>query len=273
LEPDVPGWTRSKLVEDLRELRVQPGEAVLVHASMRAIGKVEGGADGLLEALCEAVGPDGTICTPAFNSANRIKPGSASTNAQAFVDGVDERNAGVLAARLAGRPDSLRSLHPTLSFAALGRQAEFLTTAAPFHYPLGSGSPLARLHQLNARVLLIGVGHEANSTLHLAETWADAPYARRRATVVMPDGAARDMEGSPECSAGFARVEPVLRQARIVRSGAVGYAPAQSMLLRHVVSMAVEMLQGNPEFLLCDRPSCEACTAARRFTAAPSPID
>lgn len=240
-------WKRERLVSDLQAMRVREGDSLIVHASLRAIGRMEEGADTFLDALLEAVGAQGTVLIPAF----RLER---------------DRESDFPAPCLLQREGAVSSRHPLLPFAALGANAAFLTAGAPFHYPLGTNSPLARLHQLNGGALLIGVGYAAHAALHLAENWADAPYARRRRLVRVEEDAWQEMEGSPECSAGFGKIEPVLRQARLLREGYVGNAPAQYMRLQQAVSMAREMLCGNPESLLCDAPDCEPCTQARRFT-------
>jgi aminoglycoside 3-N-acetyltransferase len=258
-------WTPERIVEDLRELRVAAGDTVLVHASMRAIGSVDGGPDGVIDALVEAVGSDGTVVVPAFNRLNRVP--EAGESVAKFLEGVCREQVGIVSERLADRPDAIVSPHPTHAFAAIGPNAAYLTASAPLNYPLGANSPLERLHQLDARILLLGVDHRSNASLYLAEHWADAPYARRHATIVASDGGVVEMEGSPECSEGFARIEPLLRQARIAKTGYVGNAPSQSMRIRHVVSMAMEMLRGDAESLLCANPDCTACANARRFTA------
>jgi len=245
---------------------------------MRAVGPVDGGADTVIDALLEVIGPDGTILVPAFNERNILSDSwndslvrsvsrASNSDIATFIEGPSREQVGVFAACLASRETASLSSHPSFSFAAIGKNARFLVDGATFHYPLGSNSPLARLHQINGGILLIGVDHTSNSALHLAENWIDAPYARRKAIVRTVDDSTEEMEGSPECSLGFAKIEPILRQARILRSGYVGNAPTQRMSIQHVVSMAIEMMRGNPESLLCDDPACAACTLARKFTS------
>jgi aminoglycoside N3'-acetyltransferase len=236
------------------------------------VGPVEGGAETILEALLELVGPDGTVMAPVFCPANRLDDILAYDSSLPRPDTpfdpatADPAAVGILAATIAGHPNARRSEHPSLAFAAIGNNAEFLTRNAPFQFPLGTGGPLAKLHQLNGKVLLLGVGHEVNSSIHLAEVWADAPYARRKALVRTGEEKWEEMEGSPECSAGFARIESILRQARILKSGYVGNAASQSMRSQFLVSMVREMLVAQPDFLLCDNPSCPHCSHARKLT-------
>jgi aminoglycoside 3-N-acetyltransferase len=264
-------WTKQRITDDLFDLGITAGDTLLVHASMRAVGPVEGGADTVIETLLDLVGPDGTLMAPFFNPANRLRADSDPVNfagpEEPFrEDTADVSTVGILAQRLGSRTGARRGAHPSLSFAAVGHNAAFLTENAPFHYPFGTNGPLARLHQLNGRILLLGVGHTVNSSIHLAEVWADAPYARRKCAVRTGEETWVEMEGSPECSAGFARIEPILRQARIVKSGYVGNASSQVMRAQFVVSMAMEMLRGRPDCLLCENPACEHCALARKMT-------
>ena len=87
--------------------------------------------------------------------------------------------------------------------------------------------------------MLIGVGHEASSAPHLAEVWAGVPQIHRGARVKSGPDQWTTMEGASGCTVGFARMEPILRQARILHYGKVGGAKAQLMRLDAAVSMAV----------------------------------
>jgi aminoglycoside 3-N-acetyltransferase len=226
----------------------------------------------VIEALLTTVGPDGTVMAPAFNLANSQSALEPQVLVEAELapfdpEGITSTRVGAHAERIVRHPSARRSSHPALSFVAIGRNAQWLTSESPFDYPLGENSPIARLYSLNGGILLLGVGHAANVSIHLAEAWADAPYARRAGMVRIGETEWRSMAGNPECSAGFAKIEPILRQARILTSGYVGNAPSQYMRIRHVVSMAISMLRGDLESLLCGDPSCAACALARRFTA------
>lgn len=277
-------WTEAQLVEDLKELGLPEGATVLVHASMRAIGPIEGGAETLIRAFRQVLGTNGTLLVPTFTLDQsdpaqwRYPPSTPEEleRLRAAIPVFDPETTpadigviGVFPELVRRQPDALRSAHPLVSFAALGASAAFLTQNAPFHYPLGSESPLARLHQLDGWILLIGAGHKVNSSLHLAEVWAEAPYIHRSSQIHTAPGQFTTMWGSPECSEGFAKIEPLLRQGRLLRQGYIGNAPSQLMRQRQVVSMAVAMLRGDRSALLCDDPACPWCIVARKFTADP----
>ena len=260
---------------------------MLAHTSLRAIGAIENGAEGLVQAFRTALGPEGTLIVPTFTGALRDpaekdappETQEALENARAATPVFDPlstpsevRTMGVFTEQVRRQSDALRSAHPTLSFAAIGAEAGFFTQNTPFHYPLGSESPPARLHQRNGWVLLLGAGHEADVSLHLAEVWAGVPYIHRNARVKTGVQEWSVMQGSPECSRGFPGIEPLLRQARLLRRGYVGNAPSQLIRQRELISMAVAMLQGSGDSLLCDDPECRWCTLARKYTAETRPL-
>ena len=275
-------WTQQKIRMDLREVGVRTGMHVIVHTSLRAIGEIEGGAETLMAAFREVLGNEGTLLVPtftfsAFDPAERESPPeslqevekerAAAPVFEPLTTPAETDTVGVFPEIVRKQPDALRSHHPTHSFSAVGALAEVLTSGVPMNYPLGSGSPVARLHQYYGYVLLLGVTHEANTALHLAEVWADAPYIHRAAQIKTGPDKWTKMMGSPGCSEGFNRIEPVLHQARILKRGTVGNAPAQLMRVQDVVSMAVSMLKGAGNSLLCSDQTCQRCKQARKYTA------
>lgn len=275
-------WTRKELAAHLREIGITPGMAVLAHTSLRAVGPMEDGAATLLAAFRDTLGPEGTLLVPTFTDfvidpAEWRKPPQTPEELERLRaeaplfdrerTPADVRWMGVFPEFVRRQPDALRSDHPALSFAAIGKDADFLTRQAPFHFPLGSESPLARLHQCDGSVLLIGVGHDVNSSLHLAEVWAEAPYIQRSTNVKTGPDHWTTLRGSPECSDGFPKIEPMLRQARLLQRGQIGNAPSQRMRQRELVSMAIALLKGDSAGLLCNDLACPWCRLARKFTA------
>ncbi|MDD4904475.1 MAG: AAC(3) family N-acetyltransferase, partial [Candidatus Bipolaricaulis sp.] len=60
-------------------------------------------------------------------------------------------------------------------FAACGPRANEIVGDHGLDYSLGERSPLARIYDLDGTVLLLGVGHEGNTSIHLAEYRAEYP--------------------------------------------------------------------------------------------------
>ncbi len=183
--------TRASLGQDLADLGLTPGMTVMVHCSLSRLGWVAGGAQAVIEALTDRVGDAGTLVMPA-------QTGQLSDPADWSDPPVPEfwwpllrealpaydphltpsRNMGAVAELFRTLPGSRRSAHPLTSFAARGPLAEQLMEPHPPDSRFGESSPLARLHDAGAWVLLLGVDHGNSTALHLAEHRADFPGKR-----------------------------------------------------------------------------------------------
>ncbi|MEV7524302.1 AAC(3) family N-acetyltransferase [Streptomyces sp. NPDC091371] len=180
------------LVAGWREAGVEEGMALMVHASLSSLGRVEGGAAAVVASLREAVGPDGTVAVPAFtwevadpDPEHVGTPGPEVAARRAAVplfhpDMPVTRALGAVPEALRSLPGTLRSAHPQASVAAVGARAAEVTAAQSLGFALGRTSPFGRLHDLGAHILLIGVGHNRNSFLHYVESLAPRPRLRLR---------------------------------------------------------------------------------------------
>jgi aminoglycoside 3-N-acetyltransferase len=174
--------TRRSLSDDLRRLGLRAGEALLVHSSLSSLGWVCGGPVAVIQALQDVLSPDGTLIMPAFSGdlsdpAYWQHPPVPDSWWPVIRESMPAYEAALTPTRGIGRiaelfrswPGVLRSDHPHDSFAAWGRQAEVVTAGHGLERSLGEGSPLARLVDLEARVLLLGVGFDSCTAFHLAE--------------------------------------------------------------------------------------------------------
>ncbi len=181
--------TPSSLVRDLRKLGVMPGDRVMVHAALRRLGPVEGGAEGVLKALLDSLGPEGTLMayvswdrSPYAETLNGNQLAAAEKSAWPAFD--PARAAaypewGYLNTVICRHPEVKRSGHPDASMAAIGPLASNLTSEHPLQSAYGPGSPLERFIRHGGKVLLLGAPLDALTVLHYSEAIADIPNKRR----------------------------------------------------------------------------------------------
>jgi aminoglycoside N3'-acetyltransferase len=244
----------------LRTLGVEPGGVLLVHTSFRAVRPVEGGPLGLIEALRGAVGPEGTIVMPSWTGDDDAVFDPRATPASPDL--------GVVAETFRRLPGVARSEHP-FAFAALGPRAERIVTGPLPLPPHAPESPAGRVHELDGQVLLLGVGHDADTTLHLAELLAGVPYRVPKRITVLRDGRlVRITYGENDhCCERFALADDWLRARGLQREGRVGHAHARLVRSRDVVDAALEALTRDPlVFLHPAGAGCADCDEARAST-------
>lgn len=184
-----PMLERRELVGQLRGMGVRAGDLVMVHTSLRAIGAIAGGPQALLDALLEAVGPQGTLAAYVswqHSSYDATLEGRALTPEQRAAWPVFDPVAappydgfGQFNRFICGHPKVRRSAHPDASIAAIGRLAAELTTDHDLLDGYGPSSPLGRIVAAQGRVLMLGAPPGSVTILHLAEALARIPGKRR----------------------------------------------------------------------------------------------
>ncbi|WP_240802498.1 AAC(3) family N-acetyltransferase [Streptomyces sp. A0642] len=254
---------RRRLAAQLTSLGVERGGVLLVHASLRAVGAVDGGADTVAAALRDALGPGGTLVVPAFTPENS----DTSAHYQARVRGLGDRereavrtampafdpattpapSMGRLSETVRRTPGAVRSAHPQTSFAASGPLAGHVVEG---HHPdchLGEDSPLARLHGLSAQILLLGTGFGSCTAFHLAEYRVPSPPRRTYRCVVRDGGGRRwwEYEDVALDDSDFTALGADFERSghgTAVRTGPVGSAPSRLFEFAAAVEFASQWL-------------------------------
>lgn len=242
-----------------------------VHSSLRSFGRVDGGARAVVRAfLAEGC----TLLVPTFSSAFEIEPpahmrfernGWDYERAHATTRGRSEgtyatdsteidRDMGAIPAAVVSWPGRVRGRHPTDSFAAVGARAPELVSGQS-HADVCA--PLEELARAGGYVLLMGVGLERMTLLHLAEKEAGRELFRRWA---------KDERGRPAvvevggCSEGFGKLGPSLNP--ITRTAVVGRSTWRLLPAAEAVARASAAIRADPRITHCGVEDCERCDDA-----------
>lgn len=253
---------KQDIIEALKKAGIQDGQTVMVHTSLSSLGFVCGGAQVLIEALIECVGEDGTIMMPTQSWKN-LDPESGvhweepeewwqmiRDHWPAYDKDITPTNTmGAVAEMFRRWPGTLRSDHPARSVAAWGRHARYLTEDHDLSNIFGEHSPVGKLYELDGHVLLIGVGYDKNTSLHLADVRAEYPgkHNVKESSAIMQDGKriwktyeTLFVDGEDFCDIGRA-----FEQECSITKAALGNGTLTFMRQRDLVDFAVKWIEEN----------------------------
>jgi aminoglycoside 3-N-acetyltransferase len=243
----------------LESLGLDGHSDVIAHSSLSSFGFVTGGARALVDAM---LGASRTLVVPTFSYYTLVYPEDRDQPdwpRHRPEDGPPFRPDSPVSSDIGRVPQTVldhiphrRSGHPALSFAALGANADRILDAQTLDHPY---APIGALYDLDGDVLLMGVDHRSNTTVHYGEYLAGRPLLDRWANTV--EGVVHTY--FPNCSAAFNAIGPRLETLEQVQ---VGRAIVSRMKVREVVDVTVAMLEENPEALLCSYSNCR-CQSVR----------
>ena len=181
---------RTRLAADLVSLGLRPGTVALVHCRMSALGRVIGGAETVIRALLDAVGPRGTLVAYVGwqdgppDDLDVLAPGHRELllAEQPVYDpavGRARRDHGRVAEALRTWPGAVRSGHPEAGVAAVGREAAAVALPHPLDDAYGAGTPYARIVELGGQVAVLGAPLDTVTLVHHAEAVARVEGKRR----------------------------------------------------------------------------------------------
>jgi len=250
-----PEISAAALVDQLREIGVEPGGLLVVHTAFSKVAPVAGGPEGLIAALRAALGPEGTLVMPSMSDDDDRPFDPATTQA---------RGMGIVSESFRQQAAVHRSDSPH-AFAAAGPDAEAILAPHPIDFPHGLDSPVGRVYERDAQVLLLGVGHSENTTIHLAEAIAGVRYRQRKELTILRDEKEERLEylEIDHCCERFAQLDDWLDQRGLQQKGTVGHAEARLARSRDIVEVATSRL-AKDETVFLHPPGVDAeCDAAR----------
>lgn len=249
-------FTKEKLKRQLHELGINPSGTLLMHSSMKSIGSVEGGADTVLDALSEYM-ENGLLVLPThtWSYINKDNPKFYVNDSPSCI--------GILPELFRKREGVIRSLHPTHSVAALGKDAaQFTEDDHRFDTPCARGSSWGKLLDRNATIILVGVDLRRNTFIHGVEEWIDIPGRltddHEQLYTVLPDGTEIAVPSRRHCglswSEHFWKVDEVLQQAGAMHMGKFGDAVVRVCAAARVNEVITSMLLENPDLFSDNEP-------------------
>jgi aminoglycoside 3-N-acetyltransferase len=239
---------------DLNSLGLPTGATVMVHSSLSSFGWINGGAQTVIEALVQSVGPQGNVLmttltgSPALNAKNPPRFDVRQTPCWT----------GRIPEAFRQRPDALRSLHPTHSVAIIGPQKHDLARDHQLSpTPCGKETPYFRLTERDGYVLLFGVYLESVTLFHTVEELAEVPYHMQPELV---EAVVIDWEGNKEIyqvgihqygtPRNFSIMEPRLEDAGVLKKGKVLDATTCLIRAQALVELTLDALRHDPLLLV-----------------------
>jgi aminoglycoside 3-N-acetyltransferase len=251
-------YTKSDIINGIREIGISPTDTLLVHSSMKAIGEVEGGADSILDAFIEYL-KDGLLIFPThtweqINEENNI-----------FNPGTETSCVGLLTNIFMQRPTVLRSWHPTHSVAAIGKEAkEYVSGEEQYDTPCSRNGCWGKLYDRKAKVLFLGCSMKKNTYLHGVEEWNQIPNRLmdnpRQLKIVTPEGKIidRPLRGHynqyGDISQNYDKMQDPFLQKGIAKKGFIGDAESFICDAVGMADLTTSYLKRNPDLFLDDKP-------------------
>jgi len=262
--------TRERLVTDLRNLGVRRGDLLNIKVSLKSIGYIVGGAETVVDALVETVGPEGTTVSDCFIRAYPLP--LSEKNAAKISNRWTPSYAGAVANAMIRYPNSFRSLHPIQKFAAIGARAQELTQN---HTPESYAYEVLRVMcETGGRNLKIGTDEKVVGvgTTHVAIGYhlkfrqrrppAGVNYRNEQGEIVTFE---RNWAGG--CGVGFNNFIPLYREAGgVLSEGKVGHADSKITDMKTTLEVEIEKLSQEPTFFFCSNPTCKSCRLSWDFS-------
>ncbi len=247
--------TIETITKDLKALGIEKGMTIIVHSSLSSIGWISGGAVAVVEALMKVVTEEGTIIMPTQSSdlsdpKHWSRPPVPEDWWQIIRDNVPAFDSRITPTRGMGEivecfrtyPNVVRSNHPLGSFAAWGKHAVEITMNHSLSMSFGEESPLRKIYDLDGYVLLIGVGYDSNTSVHLSEVRTGACELIQVGAPIIENGERvwKEFVEMNYESEKFVEIGVEFERKGTVKNGKIGNATCRLMKQRDIVDFGTE---------------------------------
>ena len=255
--------TQARLVDDLKSIGLEAGHTVLVHSSLRKIGWVCGGVQAVIMALMDVLGDEGTLMMPTHTAQN-TEPSNWGAppvpehwhpiireNRPAYDPTLTPtREMGAIPEAFRKMAGVKRSDHPIGSFAAIGKHADFLlANHNSLEQMFDDTSPIGKLYELDGYILLLGVSHSNNTSLHLSEYRADFPSKStvKEGVAMLVDGQRQwvDFDMHALETDDFEEIGTAYYNEQSYTTGKIGLADTLFIQQRPIVDFATQWMNKN----------------------------
>lgn len=260
--------SKNRLIADFRKIGIQEGDIINMKVSLRSIGKIEGGAKGLIESVLEVVGDQGAIMTQSFikmvrksklnkNNPNHFSSDSALSYAGAFTNEVLKH------------PDVIIGNHPTHRYAGIGSRIKQIVESHNVNDdPYLVLEEIANLGAKNLRIgskdKVVGVGttHIAinNSKLRQKRPKMGLYYHKNDEIKLFENWWATG------CEDAFNKIiDHFYGTDAVINEGKIGKADALLTNMKKTLEIETSLVEKNPKNLLCESSACAKCQIAWEF--------
>lgn len=261
--------TNNELTTGFREIGLKSGDVVLAHSAMRTFGRIDGGADAVIDALLDVIGPRGTLVVPTFTFAHEAEDNPVIDPAN------DRSEMGIITETTRKRPEAMRSTAFRHSFAAIGRRADVITDIDPALSPFDLRASFGVMLALNTKVVLLGVTYKSSTSHHFAEWVCEVPNRQkvpRQVKVKLSNGSVVDqamMDYQPKSEGGnyygsrspdFNRLGKMLENQGCVSHAFIGNAAVRRFPMRDLLDLA--QIEAEKDYLIfrCADPDNQVTT-------------
>ncbi|NRA36580.1 MAG: AAC(3) family N-acetyltransferase [Planctomycetes bacterium] len=246
---------KQQLINDLQSIGMQSGDCVLVHGSLSRIGTVDGGPEAVIAALLAVLGDTGTLLMPSFQGGSQYE---LLSQGLCFDVRTTPSELGIISECFRQMPGVQRSLNPTHSVAGFGAKADEILHGHQYcRLSTGHGTPFEKNALAGGKILLLGVDHRSNTTLHHVENINGAPALSSQlfqAEVVDEKGQHHVVElyshMPPGLKRHYSRVESILLAAGAQKNVDIGAAESRLIDAAAMIDIIGAQVRADPMFLI-----------------------